>query len=124
MKKRILLVIFTMNCILFLGFAQTETNIDALNAFAKEKAIEYQKKKADALEYALNNNIPVRFETGLALFELQYIDKSGKPIYYITHNANASSTISTNKVHPGGGAGFSLDGKGIPTKVEIINDLD
>jgi len=116
MKKGILLTIITMSFIVHVGYAQTRTNIDALEAFAEKKAIEYQKKKAYALEYALNNDIPVRYETDKTLFELQYIDESGKPIYYITHNANAASTISTNKVYPGGGAGFSLDGTGITVR--------
>ncbi|MBE9492101.1 MAG: hypothetical protein IMY70_04390, partial [Bacteroidetes bacterium] len=116
MKKFLLFSVITFLIFSYSGFTQTETNVEALKTFAEEKAIEYNKKKAEALEYADNNNIPVRFEADKTQFELQYIDETGKPIYYITHNANAAATISTNKVYPGGGAGLSLNGTGITVR--------
>jgi len=45
--------------------------------------------------------------------ELMHLDEYGQPQYYIINNANSSATISTNKVHPGGGYGYSLDGAGM-----------
>lgn len=34
----------------------------------------------------------------------------GKPLYYITNNANAAATLSTDEVYSGGNAGLSLSG--------------
>jgi len=45
-------------------------------------------------------------------FELQRLDKKGKPVYNITANENAAKTISTNKLYSGGGLGLSLTGNG------------
>lgn len=45
-------------------------------------------------------------------FELQRLDKKGKPVYNITANENAAKTISTNKLYAGGGLGLSLTGNG------------
>jgi hypothetical protein len=45
--------------------------------------------------------------------ELIRIDAAtGMPRYYSTENVDAAATISTDRVHPGGGAGFSLTGSG------------
>ena len=53
------LALFALNV-----FSQIKTNQQALNDMAEREAIEYNKKKAEALEYAENNNIPVRFFPG------------------------------------------------------------
>jgi hypothetical protein len=42
------------------------------------------------------------------------VDPRGLPRYYVTDNVDAAATVSTNRVHPGGGAGFSLTGSGMP----------
>ncbi len=44
--------------------------------------------------------------------QLIRIDRTGMPRYYSTENVDAAATISTDRVHPGGGAGFSLTGSG------------
>lgn len=38
---------------------------------------------------------------------------SGSPIYYITDNVNAAISIGANKLHTGGGLGYTLNGQGI-----------
>ncbi len=99
-----------------MGFRVTvngQTNKAALQQFAAEKSAEFEKKKAEALEYAKANNIPIFIKTGDVFMELMFIDKDGQPQYYITENANSSATISTNRVNPGGGAGLNLDGSGM-----------
>ncbi len=93
-------------------YSQRQTDQRALSDFAERKAIEYQKKKAEALEFARINDIPVTFEAEGRFFELQYI-LDGIPQYYVTHNANAAISISTDDVYSGGGAGLSLSGSGI-----------
>ncbi len=44
--------------------------------------------------------------------ELMYVDESGMPRYFHTHNLNAARTISTDNVWPGGDAGYDLTGDG------------
>jgi hypothetical protein len=44
--------------------------------------------------------------------QLIYIDDNGMPVYYGVHNLIAAKTISTDRVWPGGGAGYSLTGSG------------
>lgn len=90
-----------------------QTNKVALEQFAAEKSVEFQQKKAAALEYAKANDIPVFIEEDGVFMELMFIDESGQPQYYQTENANSSATISTNRVNPGGGAGLNLDGSGM-----------
>ena len=58
------------------------------------------KKPAQA---ALNVNPDIR---------LIFVDGKGRPFYYGTHNLTAAKTVSTDKVWPGGGYGFSLSGSG------------
>lgn len=90
-----------------------QTNKQALKKFAVEKTADYEKKKTEALIFAKANNIPVVFETETAFMQLMYINENGQPQYYITTNADAAATMSTNKVNPGGGAGLNLDGNGM-----------
>ena len=98
------------------GFAQKTTpitNVEALESFAREKTIAFEKQKAYAIEWANLNGYPVRLESEGQLMELQYIDPFGNPQYYITDNSVAASTISTDQVYSGGSAGLNLDGSGI-----------
>ena len=96
-----------------------QTNKTALNQFAVEKAAEFQQKKAEAIDYAKLNDIPLFIETDNSIMELMSIDRNGQPQYYITNNSNASATSSTNNVNPGGSAGLSLDGSGM-----IVHEWD
>ena len=103
-------------CILFAAtqvFGQATTNKAALNEFSQQKAAEFQVRKAEALNFANQNNLPFIIDNDEVLMELMYIDELGQPQYYITNNTNASATISTNKVNSGGGYGYTLDGSGM-----------
>lgn len=42
--------------------------------------------------------------------QLMFIRESGVPAFYILDNINAAATVSTDRVWPGGGGGFSLTG--------------
>lgn len=46
-----------------------------------------------------------------AVIELQRFE-AGRPVYYITDNATAASSISSDKLYPGGSLGFALTGDG------------
>ncbi len=93
--------------------SQTVTRKDKLYLLAENYNIRFQKNKQTAIEYASANNIPVRWENKHAVFELMYIDKNGMPQYFMSFNANAAATSSTNEVHTGGAAGLDLDGSGV-----------
>lgn len=102
---------------LFLSFTflnlSAQTNKTVLTQLAAEKAKLFEQKKAEAIEYARENNIPVKFvkSDGVEM-ELMYI-RDGKPIYYSTDNVNAAATVSTDKVWEEGAAGLSLSGEGV-----------
>ncbi|HJN06620.1 MAG TPA: hypothetical protein QF480_08390, partial [Bacteroidales bacterium] len=115
-KSKLIIIIFVVSSILLpkSGISQVRTNVEALLNFSREKAIEFNEKRAQAEEYARQNDIPIIFENDKGVFfELQYISEEGVPMYYKTDNRNAAKTVSTDKVYPGGGAGLSLDGTGI-----------
>ena len=104
---------------LFLAFAlaqvsgQSTTKKAELNDIAASKAAEFELRKAEALAYARQHDIPVYIEGENMFAELMYIDAAGQPQYYVTHNLNAAATISTNQVQPGGSTGYGLDGSGM-----------
>ncbi len=95
------------------ALSQSETQKNMLKKMSSKFSIEFNKKKQEALEYSKTHNVPIRIELDSTLMELMYIDERGNPQYYATGNANAASTISTDKVHAGGVAGLSLDGSGL-----------
>lgn len=105
------------------GFSQTEksteiilknTQSNELQRISKEFSEKYHKEKQKAVEMANEKGWIIRKEfTDGRVMEIQRISENGKPIYYITHNANAAATISTDEVYPGGSAGLDLDGTGV-----------
>ncbi len=104
----------------FSAFSQDSTQSE--NDFRRKLRIislqfneEYQRGKAEALEFAGINNLPVKkiLKDG-SIQELQYIDKMGFPVYHTTFNAGAAATVNTNMLHPGGEPGLDLTGKGFP----------
>lgn len=89
--------------------AQTYDQRQRLKQLAEELSVEYQVKRAEAEAFARQMGIPIRVSDKGVTMELQRIE-DGIPMYYVTQNLNAARTISTNKVWPGGGAGFDLTG--------------
>ena len=114
MKKNALVLLLV--CSTIIGLSQSKTQIEDLLNFANEKAIDYEQKKAEAIEWATRYGYPVTAEIDGSFIEIQYIDENGRPQYYKTDNSNAAATISTNKVYSGGGAGLSLTGSGITVR--------
>lgn len=57
--------------------------------------------RPDAAQQRLNANPDI---------QLMFVDDRGKPMFYKTTNLTAARTVSTDRVWPGGGAGFSLTG--------------
>jgi len=74
---------------------------------------EFQINESLVKQYIQQNGLErYKIETDGSAWMLISI-RNGQPVYYITNNANAAATVSTNRVHPGGGAGVSLTGSGI-----------
>ncbi len=92
--------------------AQTQTNAKKLLDFAAKSKAVSETQKAEAIQFAEDNNLPVRkvLDDGTEM-EIMRI-KNGKPVYYVTHNADAAITTRTDKLWPGGALGLSLDGSG------------
>jgi len=111
MKK---LTFFLLALLFPLSFvvSQTRANQKALGRISFEQNQIFQRQRAEVIDYAKKHNLPVRFEKDGVTYEMQYINAFGRPQYYITHNADAAETISTDEVYSGGSAGLSLDGTG------------
>ncbi len=120
MKKlfsfNIIFLLLITSTFLYSQNSGTITQVEKLQTFAKQKAIQYEKQKAEAIEWAKLNGYPIRLDTDGQVMEIQFIDEFGKPQYYITDNATAAATISTDQVYSGGSAGLSLDGSGITVR--------
>lgn len=99
--------------------AQVETRTDYLRNYSFIRSAEMQAKKAQAIEYAAQQNIPVIMEADGQLIELMYLDEEGQPQYYKTENSVSAATISTNKLYPSANLGLSIDGSGI-----IVHEWD
>ncbi|HZY09555.1 MAG TPA: S8 family serine peptidase, partial [Bacteroidota bacterium] len=84
-----------------------------LEQFSKQRGEKWQAERVHAESLARALNMPIRLDrTDGTTIELQRFE-NGRPLYYKTDNLNAAKTISTNKVWPAGGFGFSLTGNGI-----------
>ncbi|OQX76224.1 MAG: hypothetical protein B6D61_09100, partial [Bacteroidetes bacterium 4484_249] len=119
MKKYFTIAILIGLAIAFPFTTQAQTNPDkiALEQFSKNKKAGFLQKKVAALEFARQNDIPIFIEADGVFMELMFIDGDGQPQYYQTENSASAITIATNKVHPGGGYGFNLDGSGMTVNV-------
>lgn len=90
--------------------AQTERWIRG--KLEQSKLIErYQADYQHAIELANRLGWPLRkkYSNG-QVFQLQQIDPTGFPIYYRTHNANASAATQTTNLYEGGMLGLALSG--------------
>ena len=77
-----------------------------------------QQKKAKALAYATQHNIPVLLSNERGVYaELQEITADGNPIYYSFNNVDAAVSTRTNYLNSGGGLGLNLNGNGMTAHV-------
>ena len=93
----------------------SETNVAKLQEISKTQTKLYQQRKVEALEYAKKHNLEVfkKLEDG-RVAELQFIDRFGNPIYYVTmSNLNAAKTTKADRLWTGGSAGLNLNGQGM-----------
>ena len=107
-------ITFFILLFLFVSAFATQQNTFELQRLSEKFKLEYEQKRIDAYHKAAQMNWPTTYTNNEGSFaELQVLDEFGKPQYYITHNAVAAQTISTDEVYSGGSAGLSLDGTGI-----------
>ena len=103
--------------LVFLGtigqtFAQTFTNVDALNQLAEEFNTEWEANQKKVQEYAKANNIAVwqELDNGRVIELINVID--GQPVYYITDNLGAAHTTRASELWEGGSTGIDISGEG------------
>lgn len=89
------------------------TNTEYLKQLSREFFKEEKRQKEEAHARALQENWPLRMilEDG-TVYELIRFE-GNFPEYYTTNNHIAAQSTSTDKVHPGGGYGYELTGKGM-----------
>jgi alpha-tubulin suppressor-like RCC1 family protein len=84
----------------------------ALNALADGYQTKQARQKAEAIVFALWNNLPIRQEyPGGGSKEIQAV-VNGIPLYYRTFNLNSARTSGVPLCWPGGPLGLNLNGKG------------
>ena len=112
------LLVLSTFCVSSVATAQNDVAI-ATNKVALEKLSIHLKKRAEsaqqhARDVAKRNGWPLRekFPNGTVI-EIQKITPAGRPLFYITENAAAADTVSTDEVWPGGSAGLNLSGSGM-----------
>ncbi len=115
MKKLLIYIVLLIFYFLigFTCYSQTETQTEKLLRFSNLKRNIYLLHRKQIEKYTRLHKIPIKFGKNGITYEIQYIDKNGKPQYYITDNAVSAETISTDKVYSGGVAGLNLNGSGI-----------
>jgi hypothetical protein len=117
------LVLLSLLFISNLSFAQSnKEKLQILDSYQTKKMKrlsknyeqQYKKQKQKAIEKAKEEGwiIRKRLKNG-QFIELQGLNKNGQPLYFITNNADAASTISTNEVWNGGSADLNLTGDGM-----------
>ncbi len=93
-------------------YAQTETNVEALNQLSAEFDAQWNANQIKVQKYATDNGIAIyqELEDGRVM---QIVDiQDGKPVFYITHNLGAAHTTRAAEVWPGGSTGINISGDG------------
>jgi hypothetical protein len=89
------------------------TNYKELQRIAKEESSRFEYERQFILSAFSNGRVLDRMLIGeYAETQLKSLS-TGVPVYYITDNANAATSIGVNKLHTGGGLGYTLNGQGI-----------
>jgi len=105
---------YSTGLLLIIGFSvlhgQSIQEKEKLLEFSSLQARLWSQERARAESLAAVLGLPIRAENpDGSIIELQRVE-NGIPLYYKTMNLNAARTISTTRVWPGGGGGFSLTG--------------
>ncbi|MFK7787415.1 MAG: S8 family serine peptidase [Crocinitomicaceae bacterium] len=88
-----------------------EYNQDKLSKLESEFKGKSEKAKKRALELAEIKGWPLTYTTAEGSFaELQDVDDSGNPLYYVTSNVDAAESTRTDHLNSGGSLGLNLNG--------------
>ena len=116
MKNKNCPTIFCILFILLIVINPTDVNADKikLKQLAEEYRQAYIQKNSEAKAIAQNQGWQTRveFPDGKTI-ELQSFSITGRPLFYITHNAISAQSISTDEIHPSGSSGYNMTGSGI-----------
>ncbi|MEA1890874.1 MAG: S8 family serine peptidase, partial [Pseudomonadota bacterium] len=113
-----ILIIFSILSMSHVASAQSDVAA-ATNKAALDKLSIHLKKRAEAAQQhakdvAKRKGWPTRKKLADGtVIEIQRLTPAGMPVFYITENAVAADTVSTDNVWPGGTAGLNLDGSGM-----------
>ena len=106
------ILLFTFLGVSVQAYAQTVTNVEALNQLADEFALEWEFNQQKVQQYAEENNVPIRqeLEDGRVIEMVNVID--GRPVYYSTDNLGAAHTTRAAELWEGGSTGLGISGEG------------
>ncbi len=92
--------------------AQTKQQQEVLLNLSERHSKRFEAERAFAVRLADSLGIIVRkeLEDGQVMELMRFRD--GRPMYYITHNAEGAAAINADRVYLGGGGGFNLTGAG------------
>ncbi len=94
--------------------AVRQTDVQALSDLAKRFAERFRVEHAAAVLWARQQGIalPPTEQPDGRIVRLMIL-QDGRPIYYMTHNADAADSVSTDEIQVGGSSGYDLDGSGV-----------
>jgi hypothetical protein len=102
------------------GEAAAQSEVALATRASKLQDLSERLKKNDTIqrqkarEWANRAGIPLRRELPNGkIMELQRLKQGSSPEFYVTYNADAADTVSTDELWPGGSLGLSLDGTGM-----------
>ncbi|GAB4128218.1 MAG: hypothetical protein OHK0045_15330 [Raineya sp.] len=108
LSKFILLGLLSGNTL----FAQEQTQVQVLEGQAKEMTLKFAKQQQEVQNYARTHQVPLKgFNEKGQFFWLHHISEAGKPVYYVTRNSGAASSMRVNRLWTGGGLGLELNGQ-------------
>ncbi len=113
MKRRVTSLLMVA-VLMFSGYAyaQTETNVEALQKLADEYSAQWAANAKKVQQYAKDHNVPIRVELKNGRV-MEMVDvRDGMPMYYITDNLGAAITTRAAQLWPGGTSGLNLTGEG------------
>jgi len=124
MKNKLLVALGTTACLLTLFMISAitleaepefrpQTNMSALDGLADRFRAELEAGRGPQYDALLQSTESPQKELNESPdIELMYVDEQGRPRFYTLFNIDAARTVSTDKVWPGGGYGYSLSGSG------------
>ena len=103
-------ILTTLPILLFAATLPAQVKLETLSA---DFDLRWRLERAEAESLARELNMPIRsIAPDGTVRELKRL-RDGIPVYYKTDNVISGKTISTDKVYPGGVAGYSLTGSGV-----------